>query len=236
MSVLDLAGGGVGDDDVEPMLVAAHAREIQLVAACRSATPPGSAAAGRAGRWFAARLRGDLQRLILEAIVFDDDALLRCAVEDLQLGLRRVRSRRASRSDRFRASAAACASALITQRSATLRSSRRTSANLFESRDQMMGIGGHARVLVGEFDVGVLLLSHFAVLALILLLLLLLLLALVLDFARRPAVAVVLYAVGGQLDFDDGGVVGFLERLGVVVGVHHEEVVVAREHDGLAVR
>ena len=102
---------------------------------------------------------------------------------------------------------------------------------MFESRDQMHVDRRHARVL--RVDVLALLL----LLLVFLLLLLLLLLLLVLIPARRRcgSVAVVLLAVGRQLDFDDGRVVGLLERLGVVVGVHHEEVVVAGEDHGLAV-
>ena len=88
---LDLAGRGVGDDDVEPVLVAAEAREIQLVGRVaeplRRDRPPRIALDVVALR---RRWRSDT-RLIGEAIVLDRDALLRVAVEHVHLRLRDVR-------------------------------------------------------------------------------------------------------------------------------------------------
>ena len=90
----------------------------------------------------------------------------------------------------------------------------------------------HARVL--RVDVLALLLL-LLVFLLLLLLLLLLLVLLVATPAAAARVAVEILAVGRELDLDDGLVVGVLESLGVVLGVHHVEVVVAGEEDNLVV-
>jgi hypothetical protein len=37
------------------------------------------------------------------------------------------------------------------------------------------------------------------------------------------------------LSLDDGGVAGLFEGFGVIAGVHHEEIVAAREDDGFLV-
>ena len=114
---------------------------------------------------------------------------------------------------------------MITHRSLTLRESRRTSANLLESRDQTMVIAG-TRAFWSSVSSPCCPAARL-VLILLLLLLLLLLLALLQDFALAAAVAVVLLAIGRELRFDDRRVVGLLQRLCVVVGVHHVEVVIA---------
>ena len=53
--------------------------------------------------------------------------------------------------------------------------------------------------------------------------------------SAASAVAEVFHAVGGELRLLDGSVVGVLHGLGVVRGVHHVEVVIAREDHGLIV-
>src|SRR5262245_42429543 len=45
-----------------------------------------------------------------------------------------------------------------------------------------------------------------------------------------------LLTVGGDLGLDDGSVVFFLLRFGVILGVHHKQVVATRKDDGLLVR
>ncbi len=65
--------------------------------------------------------------------------------------------------------------------------------------------------------------------------LLFLLLLLLVAAGAASAVAEVLDAVGGELGFMDRLVVGALEGFGVVFGIHHEEIVIAREDDGFVV-
>ncbi len=90
--------------------------------------------------------------------------------------------------------------------------------------------GRHARVLVLAVPLRRVVLLLLGV---VLLLLLLLLLQSAGAHLARPAVK--LLAVLRELRLDDGGIVGLLLRLGVVVGVRHVQIVAAREDDGLAV-
>ncbi len=96
---LDLAGGGVGNADVEAMHVAAEAREVELVRPVvqpflrarrrlRSAGPTAAPAPRACHR--ALRLGGNADGLILKALRLDLDAVFGLHVEDEDLRLRRV--------------------------------------------------------------------------------------------------------------------------------------------------
>src|ERR1017187_4827875 len=78
-------------------------------------------------------------------------------------------------------------------------------------------------------------LSFALLLFALILLLLLLVLNLLAATAAAPAIPEVLFTVLGELGFDDGGVIGALQGLGVILGVHHVKVVIACEHHGFAV-
>ena len=237
---LDVARGGVGDADVEAMHVAAEAREVDLVGAVvqpllrprrrlRSARPATATASGTGDG--ALRLGRDADRLVLEPIGLDLEAALGFDVEDEDFGLRRVLlaghrvairlERRAGIGERVDDPEVLD----LAHVAADERELARVARPLHRHRR-------HARVL----RVGVLALLLLLLVVLLLLLLLLLLLVLLVAAATAAArVAVEILAVGRQLDLDDGLVVRVLEGLGVVLRVHHEEVVVAREEDRLVV-
>ena len=122
----------------------------------------------------------------------------------------------------------------MTQRSLTLRLSRRVSAERLESCDHTTFTARDAHVLlVAFFALFLLLLLAFLAVLLLLLLLLFFLLA---RPAARTGEAVVLLAVLRQLRLDDGLVVGILAGLLEIRRVHHEQVVIARKDDRLLVR
>src|SRR4051812_5201848 len=245
----------VGDADVEALHVAAQAREVDLVrggaqplrrrAGVRTTAPTAAAtlaavlsllpSAKRACLFALARARGrsgDRQVLVLEAIGLHLRLLLRDDVEHVHLFAVDVLFARH------------CV-AIGLERRARIR--QRVDdpqvldlAFVAAQQRELLGIGrpddrsgGHARVRVLRLRV-VLLLRGLLLLLLILLLLLLLLL-IVLPGADVARVGVMLFTIGRQLRFDDRGIGRRLLRLGEVRRVHHEEVVVARENNGLAV-
>src|SRR4029078_10005049 len=178
------------------------------------------------------RRRGDRQVLILEAIGLHHHTLAGCDLEDLHLFLVDVlfaRHRVAVGLERgTRARQRVDDPEVLRLR--LVAQNQREALRIGRPHDVD---GGDARVLVlGGAGVLLLLLLLVLVRAVILLLLLMLI---VLAAADGTGVAVVLFAVGGQLLFDDRGVGGRLLRLRVVARVPRVEAVVAREEHGLAV-
>src|SRR4051812_18738696 len=244
----------VGDADVEALHVAAQAREVDLVrggaqplrrrAGVRTTAPTAAAtlaavlsllpSAKRACLFALARARGrsgDRQVLVLEAIALHLRLLLRDDVEhvhlfavDVLFAWHRVAiglERGARIRERVDDPQVLDLAFVAAQQRELLRIGRPDNRG-----------GRHARIRVLRLRV-VLLLRGLLFLLLILLLLLLLLI--VLSGADVARVGVVLFTIGRQLRFDDRGIGRRLLRLGEVRRVHHEEVVVARENDGLAV-
>src|SRR4051812_1552864 len=249
------AGVGVGDADVEALHVSAQAREVDLVgggaqplrrrAGVGTAAPTAAAtlaavlsllpAAKRACLFALARARGrsgDREILVLEAIGLHLRLLLRRDVEHVHLFAVDVLFAW------HRVAIGLEGGAGIRQRVddpqvldlAFVAPQQRELLRIGRPDDRG---GGDARVRVLRLR-GVLLLRGLLVLLLILLLLLLLLI--VLPGADVARVGVVLFTIGRQLRLDDRGIGRRLLRLGEVRRVHHVEVVVAREDDGLAVR
>src|SRR4051812_2630410 len=249
------AGVGVGDADVEALHVSAQAREVDLVgggaqpfrrragvgtaaptaAATLAAVLPLLPAAKRACLFALARARGrsgDREILVLEAIGLHLRLLLRRDVEhvhlfavDVLFARHRVAiglERGARIRERVDDPQVLDLAFVAAQQRELLRIGRPDNRG-----------GRHARVR-GLRLRGVLLLRGLLLLLLILLLLLLLLL-IVLPGADVARVGVMLFTIGRQLRFDDRGIGRRLLRLGEVRRVHHEEVVVARENNGLAV-
>ncbi len=121
----------------------------------------------------------------------------------------------------------------MTHRSLTLRTSRRTSENLLESRDHVTCDAATRAFLASPSSRCSCCWSSSCCCCCCCCLLLIVLVS---TAAAAAGVAVEVLAVGRELDFDDRRVVGVLERLGVVLRVHHVEIVIAREEDGLVVR
>src|SRR4029079_17771749 len=250
---LDLARRRIGDAHVKALHVAAQPREVDLVGA---RAQPFRRHAGRGGLTLAAasalaalslpaaerarilalalrrRRRGDRQVLILEAIGLHHHTLAGCDLEDLHLFLVDVlfaRHRVAVGLER-RTRARQRVDDPEVLHLALVAPNQREALRIGRPHD----VDGVAAPVLDVGGAVVLLLLLLLVLLLALILLLLLLL-IVLAAADGTGVAVVLFAVGGQLLFDDRGVGRRLLRLCVVGRVHRVEVVVAREEHGLAV-
>ncbi len=242
---------GIGDTDVEPLLVATEAREVDLVGrgtqplrgcgrasatlTTAAALAPLALAAAEPARVFAlplgGRRGGNRQPLVLEAAVLDAHLFPAGDVEDEHLLLRDVlfaghgvavglqrRPRIGERVDDPEVLDLAVVAA-----------NQRETPGIGRPDN---GDGRHPGVLVGGRGA---VLLRLVLLILVLLLLLLLLLQDLLVLLLATRVAVELFAVRGQLRLDDRRIVRRLLHLLVVGGIHHVEIVVAREEDGLLV-